>query len=53
MDIVLDQKIADYGKKQLENGPKEDVANNNDEFRKPQIYIDQVLDMFNEVNSMD
>lgn len=49
VDKVLDQKIEDYRQRQ------QDKDNNNavpeaeeQEYKKPQIYIDQVLDMYNE-----
>lgn len=55
VDKVLDQKIMEYKERQLMaiNGGSSASSSTEDgdgekEFRKPQIYIDQVLDMFNE-----
>lgn len=55
VDRVLDQKIIEYKEKQLlANASSSSSSSSSDdgigekEFRKPQIYIDQVLDMFNE-----
>lgn len=55
VDKVLDQKIFEYKERQrmLANGGSSASSSTEGEecgkeFRKPQIYIDQVLDMFNE-----
>lgn len=54
VDQVLDQKIIEYKEKQLmANSDASTTSSSSDEavdrqYRKPQIYIDQVLDMFKE-----
>lgn len=53
VDKVLDQKIIEYKQKQLMSngsgsGSEEEEEDVEKDLRKPKIYIDQVLDMFNE-----